>query len=521
MPRKKVNETLKKIAKKDFKKNIKVVDSDVSDISDIHAKYLESFIYKDMDYETKHMIRSATVNPDGTITNFRGEYILVRKRKGVRRSRRPKLPIPPEDIMSKYYSDEDDDDDIIEPELEEDDYDEYDDEEDIDEDDETSESPASFNSDNVNDVKAKMTSSIDSIESVLMKYKDDKDAIDETYRSKQRKEYHTEPLFKPVDKKQKKKERKALLENVFNNSPDDDDEDSENRLDTTYGKRFAPVVEYIFDTINEFDNIADSIQNELANNKANTKGMYYTSQIGNLISARNSKLSAIKELTNISKTISDIEYKREKDNKKDDEKDLTKNFIYMGAQYLRGALNNDRDDDCKNDDNGDSDVINSGSSSHNRKDKKRKKKDKKVKNGKKKKKSKNHDDDDDDTMSVEYVNDKKSSTPSRNISSKSVSNSDDVFNAIMSKRNVELNPYEQFIEVEGTYKFVVVADAEKPDDDWTFVAVDPKTDKKIKGFKEKYKALYPDKKLCKMYFNLERMKAIDKATNKSYQLFLK
>lgn len=516
MPRKKVNETLKSFAKKDFKKNIKTVDSDVSDISDIHAKYLESFIYKDMDYDTKHMIRSATVNPDGTIVNFRGEYILVRKRKGMRRSRRPKLPVPPEEIVNKYYPEEDEE-DIIESEL--------DDEDDYDEEEVVSESPASFNSDkSVEDVKAKMTSSIDSIESVLMKYKDDKDAIDETYRSKQRKEYHTEPLFKPVDRKQKKKERKALLENVFNNSVDDENEESENRLDTTYGKRFAPVVEYIFDTINEFDNIADSIQNELANNKANTKGMYYTSQIGNLISARNSKLSAIKELTNISKTISDIEYKREKDSKKDDEKDLTKNFIYMGAQYLRGSLNNDSNTDSKDDDNDDDYIHNSGASDYGSKNKKKwkkKKKDKKVK-GKKKSKKKYYDDDDDDVMSVEYTREKKqNNTQSQQISSKKVSDSDDVFNAIMSKRNVQLNPYEQFIEVEGTYKFVVVADADNPDDDWTFVAVDPKTDKKLKGFKDKYKALYPDKKLCKMYFNLERMKAIDRATNKTYQLFLK
>ena len=67
------------------------------------------------------------------------------------------------------------------------------------------------------------------------------------------------------------------------------------------------------DDIFEFDKIAADIEADLNSSRNNAKTMYRSSQIGNMISAKNSKLSAVKELGSIAKVISDLEYKKEKD----------------------------------------------------------------------------------------------------------------------------------------------------------------------------------------------------------------
>lgn len=352
-----------------------------------------------------------------------------------------------------------------------------------------------------------LTSSIESLEEKLRRYRAEKNRFDDL---KQTPEYKEEKSGK--GKKKRKKERQNLLEMVFNNADElrseieeelEDDEENyrdsaktkrekkkTNTLDTTYGKRFSPVVSFLHESIRDFDAIADEIEKELKT-KTSTRGMYRSSQMSNLISAKNSKLSAVKELASVSKTISDLEYKQAKD-QKGEESDSTRAITLLGAQYLRGSLDNG-----------------SGKSK-----KKKEKDDSDSKKGKDKKSKKDRYNDDDDEGSVEthYVSNGKSDREQ----------ADDFAKLLLGKRkDIKLDPHEYHIDMEGHYKFIVVADSDHPDDDWEFIAVDPVTEKKIKGFKEKYKDLYPKRKLCRMTFNTERMKAIDKNSNKSYTLVLK
>ena len=326
--------------------------------------------------------------------------------------------------------------------------------------------------------------------------------------------------------KKAKKRQKNLIENIFNNSdslrmedPDAEDDEEENQeteesnttnkkkkkkpdipttLDTTYGRRFSPVVAMLYDTVVDFDSIAEEIEKELRSKAGSMKGMYRSSQMGNLISAKNSKLSAVKELASISKTISDLEYKKEKDAKANEDQDTSSEVAVLGAKYLRSISS---DDDGE---------------SFGKSKKKKKKKDKDKKDQKKfKEKSKSSwvDDDDDSVVSnrVSEMNTKSDREQA-----------DAVAKMLLGRRSdIKLDPYEYNIAMEGKYNFVVVADQKHPEDDWEFVAVDPETGKKIKGFKDNYKDLYPKKKLCRMTFSFDRMKAIDKNSNKTYQLILK
>ena len=75
--------------------------------------------------------------------------------------------------------------------------------------------------------------------------------------------------------------------------------------------------------------------------------------------------------------------------------------------------------------------------------------------------------------------------------------------------------------MEGKYKFVIVADPGDVEGTWEFVAVDPKDEKKIKGFRDKYKDLYPSKKKCRMVFDLGKMRVTDRNTARTYKLILK
>lgn len=522
MPRRKVNKDMLELAKREFDSLCE--DHDMQ-LEKEDEEYLESLITDDMSEEKKHEIRSATIGYGKVLYNYLGQIILVRKKK---RPKREKKTVSSDKTKASPISVFD----IIADAEEEEREDEV-------TDDTSMSSFASFSdeSDDTDDDSPEVpSSSISSIEEILYRYKDDKDRIDASYRDKNKPVAASTQLFRQPDKKKQRKTKKELLQSMFNNSPVElDDEDAQNTLDTVYGKRFAPVVEFIVDTINEFDTIADGIQEELSSRPA-AKSMYYTSQIANLISTRNSKLAAIKELTNISKTISDFEYKREKDKGKEDEDDLTKSFVFMGAQYLRGSLDNTMDGNKKNDDSSSSDKPKSKTQGKTPKKKKLSKKElKKLKKEEKKRKhsESSHpqsstmvDDSEDDMMSVEVVKNEGNPEYKKMKSDEKdgkISNNDDIFNAIMKRRGSEitLNPYEQFIKLEGKYKFVVVADEKHPEKDWTFVAVDPKTGKKLKDFKKKYRVLVPDKSLCNMTFNFERMIALDKNTNKSYQLVIR
>lgn len=347
-----------------------------------------------------------------------------------------------------------------------------------------------------------LTTNISSLEAKLEKFKQEKrKAI----------EYQKTPEYTESKKKEKnkkfKKQKQNLLEMVFNNADHDaeeekeiDEEDAENyrdskkkrkkesttTLETTYGKRFTPVVSMLHDTIHEFDKIASSIQDELNSPQLKGRSMYRSSQISNLISAKNSKLSAVKELASVATTISNLEYKKEKDKKAEEGSDTSKAISSLGAKFLRGGFETNED--------------------------------RKAKKDRKKKKS-FMDDDDDDVGSI-----KKASSGKRD------SDDDDDDRELAAKLakalgarkgDFSFTPAEKFMNMEGKYNIVVVADEDDPKDDWKFIAVDPKSGKEIPDFKDDYPGLLPKKKNCRMSFDLSRLRVYDKNSGRTYKLLLK
>lgn len=351
---------------------------------------------------------------------------------------------------------------------------------------------------------AHLKTDILSLEDKLREYRKKHEKVE---KLKETEEYKASK--KKQSKKKQKKSKQHLLEMVFNNADGQDDEDDieetddENyrdnkkrgkksgskstRLDTVYGQRFTPVVSMLHDSINEFGQLADEIRDDLNASKSSARTMYRSAQMGNLISAKNSQLSAIKELASVAKIVSDLEYKKDKDSRIENGNN-NKAISALGAKYLRGGGLFDDDDDKKS-----------------KKNKKGKKSDspaaRKVK----------HDDDDDEysEMSLEY---KKNQRELAEEFAKTLTER---------KGDFKLTPHERFINMEGTYKFVIVADPTDIEGSWEFVAVDPKDEKKIKGFKDKYKELYPSKKKCKMVFDLGKMRVTDKTTSRTYKLILK
>ena len=148
----------------------------------------------------------------------------------------------------------------------------------------------------------KMTTNIDVLEAKLKEYKTKKTSVEDYKESDDYKESKKE-----LSKKKKKKQKESLLQMVFNNADavdaetDEDDSDDEDgsykdskkgakkksvtTLETTYGKRFSPIVSMLHDTITEFDQIAADINRDLQENKNSSRTMYRSSQIGNMIAA--------------------------------------------------------------------------------------------------------------------------------------------------------------------------------------------------------------------------------------------
>lgn len=348
---------------------------------------------------------------------------------------------------------------------------------------------------------AELTTSISSLEDKLKRYKEEKAKIERYQKTDEYKESK-----KKESKKKQKKRRETLLEMVFNNAdhdneevdPDDEEEagyhekksrkkKESNTLDTTYGKRFSPVVSMLYDTINEFDRIAIDIQTELDSPQLRMKNMYRSTQIGNLISAKNSKLSAVRELASVATTISNLEYKKEKDKKAEEGSDSSKAISSLGAKFLRGSLDGFGVSD---------------------KDKKSKKE--KEKQRKKSLMSKHDDDDDDETGTI----------------SKRKSSSDDDDRELASefakalldhKEDISFTPAEKYMNMDGKYSVVVVCDSTDPENTWRYEAVD-KHGKLIKGFKDDYKGLLPKKKNARMVFDIGKRRCTDRASARTYKL---
>lgn len=370
--------------------------------------------------------------------------------------------------------------------------------------------------------KAELTTSIDDLESKLRKFRAEKAEVTKYQKTDEYRESK-----KKGRSKKEKKARETLLGMVFNNADalaEEEGEDEEGyrdgkkpskrretTLDTTYGKRFSPVVSMLHDTISDFDSIAKAIEEELNSARGSARNMYRSQQISNLISAKNSKLSAVKELGSIAKTVSDLEYKRDKE-KKAGESDTTRVISSLGARYLRG----------------DFDIDDDRGSKGGKKGKKGKDKDKGASSFKKATKGakRDEDDDDDDEVgSVQRPTDAvRAGGKKKPKGDKSRADRDeDIAKAFAEeikarKGEFSFTPHELSLKVEGKYVFVVACDPLDPEHTWSFIAVDPKTGKPIKGFKDKYKDLYPKKKNTRMRFDIAKKKCTDLNTSKVYKL---
>lgn len=378
--------------------------------------------------------------------------------------------------------------------------------------------------------KAALTADISTLEAKLQKYKEEKQKVTayqktEDYRDSK----------KSQSKKKLKKKKENLLNMVFNNADhlmdtesdeeDDIDEDDEDgtykdsrkskakarkanatTLDTTYGKRFAPVVSMLQDTIFEFDKIAADIEADLNNSRNNAKTMYRSSQIGNMISAKNSKLSAVKELGSIAKVISDLEYKKEKDKKETEGSDSSKAVANMAAKILRGGY----------------DDYDSGSSSCGKKGKKGKK-DKDGKGGKgiatvRGISRSMLDEEDDDDSPYGKIERQKSRSTMNEVDQKVLAG--EFAKTLMeNKDKIKLTPWERNVQLEGTYSVQVLCDPLDPTNDWKFVAVSTKNGKILNS--DEYKEILPKKKKTRMRFDLNKARATDANSNRTYKLMFK
>jgi len=353
-----------------------------------------------------------------------------------------------------------------------------------------------------------LTTDISSLEAKLKKFKEEKAEKEKYKKSDDYKESK-----KSMSKKKAKKKKESLLAMVFNDADSvkaereaDEEEDggkmvdkpkkkgskkpfeTKTTLDTTYGTRYSPMVEMYYDMINEFDAISKDLEAELETMKGpRHQTRYKSDQMGNLLSAKKSKADMIKEVVNIANKVSDLEYKKEKDKKDAEIGDVSREVSNLGAKYLRGSF----------------DIFDMGDS------KKKKKKDKEDKKGKKK----DYDDEDDDIGSIKKLKD--------------VDSADDkelavAFTKALEKNKDKINftPAERYVNMDGRYDVVIIADPLNIEKDWRFVAVSKKG-KEIENFKKDYPGLLPRKNGTRMKFDLNRMKATDLNSGRSFKLVMK
>lgn len=378
-------------------------------------------------------------------------------------------------------------------------------------------------SNHVEEQQKTLTTSIDQLQSKLNKYMTEKKHYDDIASSDD---------FKKESKKKKKKNKKAkasLLASIFNNADaianvddediDEDDEDAKSSdsgkkskkpskpkdtLDSTYGMRFAPIVSYLQDAISEFDELADDIQAELKT-KGTSRGVYRSSQMANLISAKNSKLSAVKELTTVARLVSDLELKKAKE--ANDKSTSTETMVAkFGSKFLSGSFD---------------DLDDFGVSIK----KKKKNKGDSGSSGKSAKKHKydfmsmteeEREEFDDEDYSESNKKKDKGRVPEQKELAKMFAEK-----MIGRKDEFHFTPQEKHIAMEGKYEVVVVVeDILNPSKSWKFTAVDKKG-REIDGFRKDYKELLPNKKTARMTFDMAKMKAINRATNLKYRILVK
>ena len=346
------------------------------------------------------------------------------------------------------------------------------------------------------------TTNIESLEAQLKNLREKK-----TEHEKYKKTDDYKESKKKERSKKEKRSRDTLIQMVFNNADknaeadeDDDENYKDNKsskrkkrtdtLDTTYGKRFSPVVSLLHDSIADFDKIAKAIEQELNSPVGKTRNMYRSNQISNLISAKDKKLSAVKELASVAKTVSDLEYKKDKDQKAESGSDTTKIIANIGARYLRGSF--DFGDEPKG---------------------KKGKKEKSKSNFERATGKSNKREIDDDEEDEEVEKRKKASAD------KDTDLAAALANELMGRKDVRFTEYEKNLNMEGKWTPVIVCDPLDPEHTYKFVAINPKTGKFLKGDdKDAVKALLPRKKDVRLRFDLGKKKAYDSQSGKSYRL---
>lgn len=363
--------------------------------------------------------------------------------------------------------------------------------------------------DHVDQQVESLTTNIDSLEEKLQALRKSKAAMEDYQKTDA---YKKDKKKKLKGKGKRKKERETLLNMVFNNADqvaaaeereeaekeDKSSGDSKKKsgrkkpadttLSTTYGKRFSTVVSMLYDSIQDFEQIAAEIREELDSAQGRSKGMYRSSQMGNLIAATSKKFDATKELGSIAKTISDLEYKEKKDKKAEEGSDTSKAISNLAAKYLRGSFESEEE----------------------RKGKKKRDKDKGKGNFAKTAKSMGYDPDDDDE------DDGPKRDPDKKARDQALAKE---FAKALEKRadDFQFTPYEKHLDIEGTYTFVVVCDPLDPEHTWDFKALDKKG-REIEGFAKQYKDLMPKKKATKMRFDVAKRKAVDLNSSRTYKL---
>lgn len=358
---------------------------------------------------------------------------------------------------------------------------------------------------------ATLTTDINTLEQQLRKFKAEKAEAKAYQKTEEYKESK-----KAEGKKKKKKAKENILNMVFNNADavtaaaeaEEEEEgyrDSKKKgpkkpkdttRDTTLGKRYEPIISMLYDSVSDFERIAAEIDAELETNK--TRNMYRSTQIGNLLSAKDKKMMAIKELRSIADKITDYEYKEKAASAKTEESDTSKAVSNAAAKYLRGAMFGDDD-----------------------KGKKGKKKDREEssfkRQGKKQGVKFDIDDDDDDDDWEDSVKRKKNKADA--------DDDEELAKALAGEINkrggVSFTSAEKYSFMEGKYRVAIVCDPANVEKSARVVAVNPKTSKIISDFKDKYPGLLPKMKEMRLSFDIGKKRAVDKNSGKRYPLLFR
>lgn len=289
-------------------------------------------------------------------------------------------------------------------------------------------------------------------------------------------------------KKKKKKEQEQKIRLMFSATPDTVEEGDEGEaatklevvknklvkdtagtiLDSNIGKRFAPLYKMQIEDYERINFILKDLEDDLKTSPS--KNMYRSSQTSNLLTALGQKRTLLKDMTDMAKTVSDLELKYAKEERSTKEASGNDDQLAarIGSSIVRGLYD---------------DVF-----------------EETIKKKKKSKKKNDEDDDDDDEIDFD--------------SKKDASN----FLAKRIAKEVIFSDYEKNIDIEGEYNICVLADKDEPEKEWKFIITDEDGERR-KDWEKERPELLPNKKNSKMKFKLDKMKAYDRG--RKYELILK